>query len=509
MKNLKILILLIFCFISLINIYGQIVNDVKINEDTNNAFIKYQSKLSINKSGNSIIVWIEERTNLHSANVICQRFNNVFKRIGNNIIVNIELPDTSIACDAAIRKDNSFGVLWQKINSITPNRSKILFRLFDSNGFPLTNGIIVNDTIIDFFGYPAIASDGSNGFIVVFVYPKSVGGTDVFYQKLDSLGNKIGHNVNVSLIGSVYISPIESGPKIAVRKDGSFIITWQDIRPPSVPTGDIYMQMFDKNGVPVGVNTKVNDPDFEPEDLQCAPQIAVDSSGGFTIAFDDVPYSTNVYRVKYQRFDKNGVKLGSNKLLYNGIHCVLKQMSSDEQGNLDFLLEYVSGMDLCNLRVNKNDSTIGNFFAVSNYSSSAKVGYDLKLYDGKIYSTWGDKRNGGWDIYANVRSFINPDSTVGIVQIGTEVPVEYSLSQNYPNPFNPVTKINFAIPKAGMVTIKLYDILGREVSRLVNEFKAAGEYTIDFNADRLSSGVYFYRMETSGFSDIKKMMLLK
>jgi len=57
--------------------------------------------------------------------------------------------------------------------------------------------------------------------------------------------------------------------------------------------------------------------------------------------------------------------------------------------------------------------------------------------------------------------------------------------------------------------LKLYDILGREVSRLVNEFKAAGEYTIDFNADRLSSGVYFYRMETSGFSDIKKMMLLK
>ncbi|HPS64410.1 MAG TPA: T9SS type A sorting domain-containing protein, partial [Ignavibacteria bacterium] len=109
----------------------------------------------------------------------------------------------------------------------------------------------------------------------------------------------------------------------------------------------------------------------------------------------------------------------------------------------------------------------------------------------------------------NVRSYWNPDSTVGIVQIGTEVPVEYSLSQNYPNPFNPVTKINFAIPKAGMVTIKLYDILGREVSRLVNEFKAAGTYTIDFNAGNLSSGVYFYRMETSGFNDIKKMMILK
>jgi hypothetical protein len=89
------------------------------------------------------------------------------------------------------------------------------------------------------------------------------------------------------------------------------------------------------------------------------------------------------------------------------------------------------------------------------------------------------------------------------------IPEKYSLSQNYPNPFNPVTKINFAIPKQGFVTIRLYDILGREVSRLVNEYMTAGEYTIDFNAGNLSSGIYFYRMEINGFSDIKKMILIK
>jgi len=505
----KILLIFIYFVLSISFCNAQLVNDLKVNEDTNANIININSKFDINKNGESVIVWNSRNTSLLVSNIIGQLFDSKLNKKGNNILLTNYSNDTCVTPDVCIGKNGNFAVVWQRNNSYVYNRTQIFFRLFDSNNIPLTNELIINDTLKDFEGYPTIASDESNGFIVVFVYPKSVGGTDVFYQRLDSLGNKIGNNVNVSLIGSVYISPIESGPKIAVRKDGSFIITWQDIRPPSVPTGDIYMQMFDKNGVPVGVNTKVNDPDFEPEDLQCAPQIAVDSSGRFTIAFDDVPYSTNVYRVKYQRFDKNGVKLGSNKLLYYGIHCVLKQMSSDEQGNLDFLLEYVSGMDLCNLRVNKNDSTIGNFFAVSNYSTSAKVGYDLKLYDGKIYNTWGDKRNGEWDIYANVRSYWNPDSTVGIVQIGTEVPVEYSLSQNYPNPFNPVTKINFAIPKAGMVTIRLYDILGREISSIVNEFKAAGTYTIDFNAGSLSSGVYFYRMETSGFSDIKKMMLLK
>jgi len=89
------------------------------------------------------------------------------------------------------------------------------------------------------------------------------------------------------------------------------------------------------------------------------------------------------------------------------------------------------------------------------------------------------------------------------------IPDQYSLSQNYPNPFNPVTKINFAIPKQGFVTLKIYDVLGREVRTLVNEVKSAGQFLVDFNASEFSSGVYFYRLESEGFSDIKRMMLIK
>jgi hypothetical protein len=88
-------------------------------------------------------------------------------------------------------------------------------------------------------------------------------------------------------------------------------------------------------------------------------------------------------------------------------------------------------------------------------------------------------------------------------------PKSFSLSQNYPNPFNPTTKINFALPKQGFVTLKIYDMLGREVRTLVNEVKSAGNFTVDFNASELSSGIYFYKLETNGFSDIKKMMLIK
>jgi hypothetical protein len=90
-----------------------------------------------------------------------------------------------------------------------------------------------------------------------------------------------------------------------------------------------------------------------------------------------------------------------------------------------------------------------------------------------------------------------------------EVPTTYSLKQNYPNPFNPVTKISYDIPKQGLVTMKVYDILGRQVRELVNEVKGAGSYSVDFNATDLSSGVYFYKLEANGFSDIKRMMLIK
>jgi sugar lactone lactonase YvrE len=85
----------------------------------------------------------------------------------------------------------------------------------------------------------------------------------------------------------------------------------------------------------------------------------------------------------------------------------------------------------------------------------------------------------------------------------------YDLSQNYPNPFNPTTEINFTVAKEGFVTLKVYDILGKEVANLVNEQMSAGAYTANFNASDLSSGTYIYTLSVNGVSISKKMMLLK
>jgi hypothetical protein len=101
-----------------------------------------------------------------------------------------------------------------------------------------------------------------------------------------------------------------------------------------------------------------------------------------------------------------------------------------------------------------------------------------------------------------------PASSVG----ESELPATYALLQNYPNPFNPVTRISYELPKAGWVTLSVFNMLGQEVAELVNEFKNAGRYTAEFNMNgnvALSSGVYMYKMHAGDFTESRKMLLLK
>jgi photosystem II stability/assembly factor-like uncharacterized protein len=93
------------------------------------------------------------------------------------------------------------------------------------------------------------------------------------------------------------------------------------------------------------------------------------------------------------------------------------------------------------------------------------------------------------------------------------VPNDFKLSQNYPNPFNPSTKINYQLPTAGNVTLKVYDVLGNEIATLVNEYKPAGSFEVEFNPassiKKPASGIYFYRLQAGSFVETKKMILLK
>ena len=90
-----------------------------------------------------------------------------------------------------------------------------------------------------------------------------------------------------------------------------------------------------------------------------------------------------------------------------------------------------------------------------------------------------------------------------------DLPTTYALKQNYPNPFNPSTMISYSLPNNTFVTLKVFDVLGNEVATLVNEEKSAGNFEVEFNASGLSSGIYFYRIQTESFVDTKKLIMLK
>lgn len=118
--------------------------------------------------------------------------------------------------------------------------------------------------------------------------------------------------------------------------------------------------------------------------------------------------------------------------------------------------------------------------------------------------------NLGWILSNENKIFkTTTGGNVFIMNTSSNVPDKFSLLQNYPNPFNPSTTINFQIPKNNFVSLKVYDINGREISELVNENMNAGEYKINFDGSSLPSGVYYYKLTSDNFSETKKMILIK
>ncbi len=132
-----------------------------------------------------------------------------------------------------------------------------------------------------------------------------------------------------------------------------------------------------------------------------------------------------------------------------------------------------------------------------------------------VHVVWEDNRDGNFEIYYKRDPTGNP---VGIININSEIPKEFSLSQNYPNPFNPSTKIQFSISRTPLtplsqrgdnVRLVVFDVLGREIATLVNEQLQPGTYEVDFDGSKFSSGIYFYTIQAEGFIDTKRMILVK
>jgi hypothetical protein len=164
-------------------------------------------------------------------------------------------------------------------------------------------------------------------------------------------------------------------------------------------------------------------------------------------------------------------------------------------------------------------ATKRNFGVIStdviDWKAGNRIPFDVGINDnddglvrqGIIFYSSTNRDRGYWNVASWNYTWIS-DDVVGVSELPGSV-YSFNLDQNYPNPFNPSTQIKYSIAEAGLVTVKVFDILGREISVLVNKEQAAGSYTVDFNAKNLSTGVYIYRVESGSFQATKKMILIK
>jgi len=147
------------------------------------------------------------------------------------------------------------------------------------------------------------------------------------------------------------------------------------------------------------------------------------------------------------------------------------------------------------------ETTISAAGYTCNIGSFIALDDSANVYIGS--SSWGQDVAGYFVIKYNQISstgFVNP--FVGVVH-------SYSLTQNYPNPFNPTTTISFSLPSKSFVSLKVFDILGRDVASIISEEMSAGNYSRQWKADKMSSGIYFYRLQAGSFIETKKLVLLK
>ena len=194
------------------------------------------------------------------------------------------------------------------------------------------------------------------------------------------------------------------------------------------------------------------------------------------------------------------MKPGSIFVSGSQLRMSVNKISSDSK-NYPVIPSSKPGLLIARMRL----ETSADKFSKENFD--LKWSADEKNFKTKIVAFENDKLVEVTDIRNHYMDLDN--NANGTTENKTVIPTEFSLSQNYPNPFNPVTNLEFGISDLEFVSLKVYDITGKEVMTLVNETKPAGRYLVKFDGSNLGSGVYFYKISAGSFTAVKRMLLIK
>jgi len=475
---------------------AQLVPDFRVNDDLTNT-LQFQANMGCDSSGNFVVVWSDRRGGNRS-DIYCQRFDSNAIRYGNNFKANIN-PDSSFLPTVAVASDGSFGLCWVEILK-DEYRQKLM--LFNSSSVPITAEIVLNESPSWYYSGPIITVNRYKEYTITWLQDRGI-----MFQRIDSNGNRIGQNVRI--ITDTTLRYAEN-PKICTIGDGGFVITWEAVHYPQIGFPDVYFQRFDRYSNRLGTNTKVND-DNLPEADQLFPQIDGNSEGKFVIAWSDSRLGES--EPYYQRFDSAGLPIGPNYpvcavVTFNrGLGAVM--MREDGQfliGGSEFWPPYAPYFQ----KFSSTGWRINDPYKVTTQSPTAvKYANSFKYFNDRLICLWDDTRNGEFDVYCNMLSYSNPDTTVSIHQVSSLLPDRFTLEQNYPNPFNSSTIFKFHIKYSGIYSLKVYNSLGQVVSQIFNKKFAPGTYKFTYTPDELASGVYFYELSSSDEKSIKKFTVLK
>jgi hypothetical protein len=470
---------------------------------------QFTPALTSDKEGNAYVVWLDDRPNsTNSTDIYAQKID----KDGNKLWMENGTPVSEFSSPTPGRSDN-FSVVDDGKGGIivvwTRNYygySQLRAQRLNSEGNIMwdSTGTIISDGAVDNRVPRAIKDTLIGGIVFIF----RGNGYSINVQRIDSTGKMLWTKPGVNVSGSSGNQGASSVIPGNISVDGGIMaVAWC-----ADPQGTVYAQMIDTAGNKLWGEDglKVNQVSGNHSRAKIVNDFSEDNN--YYITWSDgrrVLVNNDIYA---QKLDKNGVPQWTE----NGI------LVSDKKTYIptpDIIINnnnvYVSWQDMrqggSGLYVQKilSDSTLAWGTDAVHISKSFYPPGLIPGENGPIIVFENSVSATGPNIYAK---HANSDGSLGEVTAvtdGTVFPVKFNLNQNYPNPFNPATTISWEIPEQAFISLKIYDILGKEVASLVSEEKAAGQYSILFNTAGLSSGIYFYKIIAGRFSDVRKMTILK
>ena len=427
----------------------------------------------------------------------------------------------------AVLTDGSVIVVWWYINSAQRN-SWVTMQKLNSAGVPqFTSPINIQDPGGKRYQYPDVVQSDNGSYILSWVYgPKDTVGSfipdniTIFTNKCDANGNLLwGANHKTVYTNTGNHVPIYSVPRIYPDGNGgalySYFTTEADVIYSSAQRfNSSGNNLFPANGSVSAVSSQY----FHVE-----PYLAYMPGSDETFLFwTEADAATQDHQAIFgQKFSSTGARLwGDNGKGYSALDTASIYGISCFAKDTNVVVAYADGnfsgnsASLKGFRVGRSGAYSWNSEPVLSNVHSGK-GYVSGAFttSGMTILTWEDNRNSGigegGGIYAQNLNYNGSLGPVGITQISTSVPDDFSLRQNYPNPFNNSTVIEFDIKLSGNYVLEIYNGIGQKTGELMNEQKSPGSYRINYNAGNLSSGIYFYKLSSDKVNIIKKFILLK